>query len=141
MSESATRWAETYQRHSRFARRPYLMERTCEDLERSPASGEPVILRVHRLARSYGLRDGPREVKEPMRESCRRLGSAATGASVGNREEKCYEASSELEQESYACGGSRSGPRRTPRAGDRKEVIQLLTGCHSGGLCQRHVSH
>src|ERR1039457_3533319 len=37
MSESATRWAETYQRHSRFARRPYLMERTCEDLESSPA--------------------------------------------------------------------------------------------------------
>src|ERR1039458_535976 len=120
------------------------------DAERYPLSlhdalpiwnGLARILRVHRLARSYGLRDGLREVKEPMRESCRRLGSAATGASVGNREEKCYEASSELEQESYACGGSRSGPRRTPRAGDRRDVIQLLTGCHSGGLSQRHVSH
>src|ERR1039458_2041783 len=46
------------------------------DAERYPLSlhdalpiwnGLARILRVHRLARSYGLRDGLREVKEPMR--------------------------------------------------------------------------
>src|ERR1035441_3186973 len=61
-------------------------------------------------------------------------------SAVGKKKEN-YEISSELGQGCGACGGPRFGPWHTSRAGGREEIIQLLAGCHSGGLRHRHVSH